>query len=143
VLMTLFTTTLGYVLHASITPAGVLGSIFLTVILTLFLLACGNLTSVIIPRAIDPNEAFRNQNAGKATLWLLICFIVMAIPVGLAFLARWAFRSDWVFLLVLCGDLIVGLIVYKIATESAVARAESRREQFLEALSQGKELVGQ
>lgn len=143
VLMTLFTTTLGYVLHASITPAGVLGSIFLTLILTLFLLACGNLTSVIIPRAIDPNQAFRNQNAGKATLWLLICFIVMAIPVGLAFLARWAFRSDWVFLLVLCGDLIVGLIVYKIATESAVARAESRREQFLEALSQGKELVGQ
>lgn len=142
-LMTVFTTTLGYVLHARITPAGVLGALFLTLILTLFLLACGNLTSVIIPRPIDPNQAFRNQNAGKATLWLLVCFIAMAVPVGLAFLAKWAFGSDWVFLLILCIDLVVGLIVYKIATESAVARAESGREQFLDALSKGKELVGQ
>jgi ABC-2 type transport system permease protein len=143
VLMTLFTTTLGYALHAHITPAGVLGALFLTLILTLFLLACGNLTSVIIPRAIDPNQAFRNQNAGKATLWLLVCFMVMAIPVGLAFLAKWAFNSDSAFLAILCVDLIVGLIVYKVATESAVARVESGREQFLDALSKGKELVGQ
>ena len=50
---------------------------------------------------------------------------------------------DSAFLAILCVDLIVGLIVYKIATESAVARVESGREQFLDALSKGKELVGQ
>ena len=73
----------------------------------------------------------------------MLCFIAMAIPVGLAFLARWAFGSEWAFLLVLCCDLVLGLIVYKIATETAVARVERGREQFLDALSKGKELVGQ
>jgi ABC-2 type transport system permease protein len=143
VLMTLFTTLFGYVLHAPITPSSAITSIFLTLILALFLLACGNLTSVILPRAIDPSQAFRNQKSGKATLWLMLCFIAMAIPVGLAFLARWAFGSEWAFLLVLCCDLVLGLIVYKIATETAVARVERGREQFLDALSKGKELVGQ
>jgi ABC-2 type transport system permease protein len=143
VLMTLFTAALGYALRAPITFTGVLGSIFLTLILTLFLVACGNLTSVMMPRAVDPNQAFRNQKTGKATLWLLVCFIVMAIPVGLAFLAQWAFNSDWAFLAVLSIDLIVGLIVYKLATETAVERAERGRERFLDALSRGTELIGQ
>jgi ABC-2 type transport system permease protein len=143
VLMTLFTTLFGYALHAPITPTSAITSIFLTLILALFLLACGNLTSVILPRAIDPSQAFRNQKSGKATLWLMLCFIAMAIPVGLAFLARWAFGSEWAFLQVLCCDLVLGLIVYNIATETAVARVERGREQFLDALSKGKELVGQ
>jgi ABC-2 type transport system permease protein len=97
----------------------------------------------MMPRAVDPNQAFRNQKTGKATLWLLVCFIVMAIPVGLAFLAQWAFNSDWAFLAVLSIDLIVGLIVYKLATETAVERAERGRERFLDALSRGTELIGQ
>jgi hypothetical protein len=41
------------------------------------------------------------------------------------------------------SEQVLGLIYYKIPTETAVARVESGREQFLDALSKGKELVGQ
>ena len=142
VLMTLFTTLFGYVLHAPITPTSAITSIFLTLILALFLSACGNLTSVILPRAIDPSEAFRNPKSGKATLWLMPCFVAMAIRVGLAFLARWAFDSEWAFLLVLCRDLILGLIVSKLATETRGCARRTRARRFLDVLSKGKELVG-
>ena len=118
-----------------------ISSLALTAVMTLLFLGLGNLTSIMIPRPIDPNQAFRNQNSAKASLWLLICFVLMVIPVGLAFVAQWAFGSDLAFFGVLAIDFLIGAIFYAVATESAVERAERERERLLDALSKGPGLM--
>ena len=114
------------------TLASITSSVGLTLVITLFFLGLGNLTSVMIPRPIDPNQAFRNQNSGKASLWLLICFVLITLPVALAFAARWAFGADWAFLRFWPSISSIGSrSFYTVATASAVERAETgKRADF-------------
>ena len=140
-LMTVFISVVDEVVRRRTTLASITSSVGLTLVITLFFLGLGNLTSVMIPRPIDPNQAFRNQNSGKASLWLLICFVLITLPVALAFAARWAFGGDWAFLAVLAIDLLIGAIFYTVATASAVERAERERERILDALSKGPGLI--
>ena len=55
---------------------------------------------------------------------------VACIPVGLAFLARWAFDSELAFFAVLALDAVIGLVAYTIALDSAVeaCRSELRKK---------------
>jgi ABC-2 type transport system permease protein len=136
-LMTLFVALITALVRQNVTPGSFASSIALTSVLTLFFLAFGNLASVIMPRPVDPSQALRRQNSAKASLWLMLSFIVLIVPLGPAFAARWAFDSDWPFFTILAIDVIVGAITYRIATESAIARANRNREQILHALSRG------
>lgn len=141
-LMTLLIACLGALFRTNVTFASFLSSVALTFVLTLFFVAVGNITSVTMSRAIDPNQAFRNQNSAKASLWLMLCFLLLAIPVGLAFVAKWAFGSDWAYFGVLAVDFILGAVCYRIATESAATRAEKDREKLIDALSKGSGPIG-
>lgn len=116
----------------------------LGVVLTasLLLVAAGNLTSVLQPRAVDPSQAMRASGAGKVQFLLLLAYPVVLVPVGLAYGARYAFDSEWAFFGVILIDVVFACIVYRIALESAVAKAESGREMMLEALSRGGGMVG-
>lgn len=136
-LMTLLITLVGFLFRLGVTPVSTLASISLTLVLAIFFLAFGNLTSVLLPRPIDPNQAMRKQSSGQVSLWFLLTLLVVAIPVGLAFAARWAFDSDWAFFAVLAVDLVIAVIVYKVATEAAIERAERDRERILDALGRG------
>jgi len=140
-LMSLLISLVDELVRRSITMASLMSSLGLTLVITLFFLGLGNLTSVMIPRPIDPNQAFRNQNSGKASLWLLICFVLITLPVGLAFVAKWALGGDWAFFIVLIIDFVIAAVFYTIATETAVERAERERERILEALSKGPGLI--
>jgi len=111
-------------------------------VIAIFLISAGNLTSVYLPRGMDANQTFRKQTSGKLQLWLMGSFIGLSVPVGFAFLARWAFNSEWAYVGVLGVDLIVGWIVYRLSLESAMDRVMRGTERLVDMLSKGGDPIG-
>ena len=128
--------------HVRITAFNIIDAVSAAAVVGLFFLCVGNLTSIAMARPMDPTQTFRKQAGGKMQLWFLLCSLGMFLLVGFAFLARWALQSDWAFPGVLAVEFGIGVIVYRIAMQSAVARAIREREQMLEALSKGASPIG-
>jgi ABC-2 type transport system permease protein len=109
-------------------------------VVTIFLLCAGNLLSIHQARGVNPTTQFRANAAGRVQAMLVVIYPVAFIPVALAYLARWAFPDEWSlwgFFGVLAFDAVVGLVIYRIALESAVAAAERMKEKMIVALSAG------
>jgi ABC-2 type transport system permease protein len=104
----------------------------------LFLMAFGNLTSVYYPRAVNPGQAMRNASQAKTQLLLILVYPVVALPLMLAYGARYAFASEWAFFAALAVDLLIGAGFYWVALESAAKAAEVRKERILTALGEGE-----
>ena len=121
--------------HAPITPMSVISGLLASAVVTVFLLAVGNLTSLTMPRPIDPKQTFKKQAGAKMQIWLLGCSLALFILVGFGFLARYALQSDWVLLGVLTFEFVCGLVVYRLGLESAVARGLRNREKIVGLLS--------
>lgn len=109
-----------------------------TLVVGVFLLAIGNLMSLYQPRAVNPASSFRTASAGQLQAVLILIYPVAAFPVLLAFGARYAFDSNLAFCLVLAFDAVLGLVVYRIALDSATSAAEQRKERIVSALSQSE-----
>jgi hypothetical protein len=124
-------------IRASVTPLSACIGAAASAVVTVYLLAVGNFASVSTARPVDPAQTFKRQAGAKMQLWFLLCGIGMYALVGFAFLARWAFQSDGVLFGILLLELVIGIIVYRVATESAVQRGLRDGERLLEALSQG------
>jgi ABC-2 type transport system permease protein len=107
-------------------------------VMTAFLMAAGNLGSTYYPRPASPGHSWRSSSAGRVQAAFVFLYPVLGFPVGLAYMARWAFDSEWMFWLVLAFAALLAAVVYWIALESAVERAESHREQFVTALASGE-----
>ncbi len=133
---------LGILLRVAVTPFNIANAIGAAAVVGLFFLTIGNLTSILMARPLDPKQTFRKQSGGKMQLWFLLSSVGMFLLVGFAFLARWALDSNWALLGVLLVEFIIGLIVYRIATQSAVERGLREREKLLDALSKGPSLAG-
>ncbi len=112
-----------------------------TIVLILYLLAAGNLVSVSRPWPQDPGGMFRSSTGVKMQPLLLLVFPVACIPVVLAYLARYAFASEAAFFLVLGAGAAFGVVVYRIAMESAVRTASRSRETITRLLSEAAGLV--
>ncbi|MGC2660464.1 MAG: hypothetical protein WA324_21125 [Bryobacteraceae bacterium] len=125
-----------------VTPIDAVNALGTTLVITLFLMCAGNLASVHMPRPTDPNQTFRRQTGGKLQLWIMGSFIGLSVPIGFAFLARWAFNTEWAYLGVLAVDLVIGWIVYRLSLESAVKRALEKTEDLIDKLSKGGDPVG-
>jgi ABC-2 type transport system permease protein len=123
-------------------PAAIAGGVAISAVVFLFFLAAGNYASVSFPRPVQPNQTFRRQAGGKVQLILLGSYIVMAIPIGLAFLARWATGKDWVFFAVLGLDLFAAVCFYYLSLEPVIAKGERDRERIIDALSKGSDPIG-
>jgi ABC-2 type transport system permease protein len=106
-------------------------------VISIFLLAAGNLISVHQARGVDPAKSFRSSAAGRVQALLLLIYPVASTPAGLAYLARYAFDSEAAFFGVLAFDAVVGLVFYKIALDSAVEAAGRIKEKMIAALSEG------
>jgi ABC-2 type transport system permease protein len=63
---------------------------------------------------------------------------IVFVPVGLAYLARYAFASEAAFFVVLAVDAAIGAVVYKLSLDSTVVAAEQLKEQIVTALSRGQ-----
>ena len=106
-------------------------------VVSIFLLGAGNLMSVRQARGVNPDSSFRSGAAGRVQAVLLVVYPIAFVPAGLAYLARYAFSSEAAFFAVLALDAVVGMIVYRIALESAAKAAERGRESFIMALAAG------
>jgi ABC-2 type transport system permease protein len=121
-----------------VTLKGVAEAYVVTMVATLLLLPIGNLTSLYSPRAVDPAKALRPSRGGRVQALMLVVYPVVAIPLALAYGARYAFNSEVAFFAVLGLAVVFGMIVYRIAMESAVTMAESKKEAIVSALSRGE-----
>jgi ABC-2 type transport system permease protein len=124
-------------LQVSVTPLGFINAFAASAVVAIFFLAIGNLSSVAIPKPMNPTQTFRKQASGRMQLRLTATSLGMILLLGFAFAARWALRTDWALLAVLAFEFLIGLIVYRVATESAVARGTRERERILAELSKG------
>jgi ABC-2 type transport system permease protein len=107
-------------------------------VISVFLLAAGNQLSIRQPRAMNPAASFRSGASGRVQAVLFVIWPIAFLPVGLAYLARYAFASEAAFFGVLALDAAIGAIVYKLSLDSAVAAAEQLKEQIVTALSRGE-----
>jgi len=107
-------------------------------VISIFLLAAGNQLSVRQPRAMNPAASFRAGASGRVQAILFVIWPIAFVPVGLAYLARYAFASETAFFAVLAVDAAIGAVVYKLSLDSAVAAAEQLKEQIVTALSRGE-----
>lgn len=106
-------------------------------VVSIFLLGAGNLMSVRQARGVNPDSSFRSGAAGRIQAILLVVYPIAFLPAGLAYLARYAFRSELAFFGVLCLDAMAGAIVYKIALDSAVESASRMKEKIVASLAAG------
>lgn len=125
------------VVRIVLTPLNVLNAVAAAAVVGIFFLSVGNMTSIAMARPLNPSETFRKQSGGKMQLWLLVCAAGMFVLVGFGFLARWALDTDWAMLAALGAELVIGYIVYRVATDSAVEKAAARREHLIDSLSKG------
>jgi ABC-2 type transport system permease protein len=116
----------------------ILEALAVTCVITLFILAVGNLSSIYNPRAVNPVKAMKTAASSRSQLLLMLAFPVTLAPVALAYLARYAFDTEWAFLGVLLVAAVMGALVYFYSMQSALKAAVDRREQIIGALSGGE-----
>jgi ABC-2 type transport system permease protein len=116
----------------------ILEAFAVTCVITLFILAVGNLSSLYNPRAVNPVKAMKTAASSKAQALLMLAFPVTLAPVALAYLARYAFNTEWAFFGVLLCGATLGVLLYLFSMQSALRAAADRREQIIRALSSGE-----
>ncbi|MBM3794041.1 MAG: hypothetical protein FJW31_08215 [Acidobacteria bacterium] len=126
------------ILRMPITWMGLVECYVVTAVMTLLLLAVGNLGSVYYPRPVNPTHSWRSASAGRFQAFLILLYPVVSIPAVLAYLARYAFQTEWAFMAVMAVSAVIGGAVYWVALESAVEAVEKRREEMIASLSAGE-----
>jgi ABC-2 type transport system permease protein len=106
-------------------------------VVMIFLFSSGNLLSIRQARGVDPGNSIRTGAAGRLQALLFAIYPVTFAPILLAYLARYAFGSQAALFVVLGLDALVGLVVYRVALDSAVRTADLTRESMIAALSTG------
>lgn len=105
------------------------------IVLTLFLLGIGNLGSTRSPRASNPNDGWK-RTSSKISLLAFACYPLMMLPIGLAYLARWAFRADAAFYAAMVFAIFLAGSFYWVSLDTATETMDSQREEFLTLLTQ-------
>jgi ABC-2 type transport system permease protein len=122
-------------LRLPVTVASIVEALAVSLVLSIYLLGVGNLVSVYFPRPANPDDPWGASGRKQRAFLLLPIFAVVLAPIGLAYLARYAFDSQAAFYGVLGFVALLGVAVYWIAMESAVAAAEAKKETFLQTLT--------
>jgi ABC-2 type transport system permease protein len=141
-IQTLVVVSASFVMPIHTDVGSIMGGIVISGAVFFFFLAAGNYASVSFPRAVQPNQTFRRQAGGKTQLILFACYLLMAIPIGLAFLARWATGKDAAFFAVLTFDLFTAACFYYVSLEPVMAIGIRDRERIIDALSKGADPIG-
>jgi ABC-2 type transport system permease protein len=116
-------------------PAKIAEAVAVMFITALYWLAMGNICSVRIPRALDPDKMNQMSNKMQALTILIAPFLLL--PLVLAYWARWFFESEPVFIGLLIVAAAVGGVFYWVGLDSAVNSANERRESMIVQLSAG------
>lgn len=122
-------------LRVPIPAVRVLEAFLVTPVAALYMLSVGNLSSVHFPRAMDPERTSQGGAANRFQGLLFLVYPLAMLPVGLAYLARYAFESELAFYGILAFAAALGVTIYRLAMDSAAATAMARRELILAELS--------
>ena len=114
----------------------VLETVVVILIASLYWFSMGNICSVRLPRAMDPEKM--NQMANKMQALSIWAAPLLLLPIGLAYWARAVFESEIVFAGVLLIAAVVGAIFYSVGLDSAVSAADRSRESLLMQLSRSE-----
>ncbi len=123
----------GKAAHLPISFWKFLEAVVVMLIASLYWFSMGNICSVRLPRAMDPEKM--NQMANKMQALSIWTAPLLLLPIGLAYWARAVIGSEMVFSGVLLIATIVGAIFYRIGLDSAVEAAARGRESMLLQLS--------
>jgi ABC-2 type transport system permease protein len=121
-----------------VTVSRVLEAFAVTLVVSLYLISLGNLTSTSNARPMNPAKAMRSGSPGRMQALLFLLYPIAAAPVLLAYAARYAFDSEAAFFIVLGISALIGGAVYWVSLESAVAAAHRNKEKLLAVLAQGE-----
>lgn len=123
------------VVRFPVTPLSAVTSMITELVILVYFLAAGNLSSVNLARAVNPRQTLRKQAGGKMQAFMFFCTLCIFVLGGLAYLARWATGRYAASFAVLFVEFAIGCVVYSISLQTAVERAIERREAMIEALS--------
>jgi hypothetical protein len=126
-------TLVAHAFHVASSPGKILETFVVDAIAALFWFGLGNISSVRMPRAMNPDKM--NQMSNKLQALTILAAPVVLLPVVLAYWARAVFGSEIVFAGILAVAAILGGIFYWVALDSAVNTATARRESMLQELS--------
>jgi hypothetical protein len=117
-------------------PGKFLEAVVVMIAAALYWFGIGNIASVRLPRAMDPDKM--NQMSGKMQALTIWTAPLLLLPVVLAYIARAVFHSELVFAGVMAIALLLGGVFYYVSLDSAVEAAGRRREEILNALSRSE-----
>jgi ABC-2 type transport system permease protein len=87
---------------------------------------------------VNPVKTMKTAAQSRSQALLMLGFPLTLVPVALAYLARYAFDTEWAFFGVLLFGGVAGVLVYSFSMQSALKAAADRREQIISALSRGE-----
>ena len=116
-------------------PHKIIEAFLVTLTMGVYLLAAGNLCSIHLPKAMNPERGARGGSSGRSQMLILIVYPLTALPVLLAYGGRYAFGHAAIFYGILLSAFVIGAIFYWIAMESAVRAGENKREAIISELS--------
>jgi ABC-2 type transport system permease protein len=131
-------TGLTWALHIGVGFGKVVETWLVVAVCSLYMLAFGNISSVHYPRALSPERVSQGGASSRFQALVFILYPLALLPVFLAYLARYAFGSQSVFVVVLGFAAVLGGVLYWMAMESAVDTAGKNRERILQDLSRGE-----
>jgi ABC-2 type transport system permease protein len=131
-------TGLTWALHIGVGFGKVLETWLVVAVCSLYMLAFGNISSVHYPRALTPERVSQGGASSRFQALVFILYPLALLPVFLAYLARYAFDSQTIFVVVLGFAAVLGGSLYWMAMESAVNTASKNRERILTDLSRGE-----
>jgi ABC-2 type transport system permease protein len=105
---------------------------------SVYMLAMGNIASVRYARPLNPERVSQGGASARFQGLVFLAYPLALLPVGLAYLARYAFDSEWAFAIVLTMAAAVAAIVYSVALTSAAAQAARLRELLIQDLSRSE-----
>jgi ABC-2 type transport system permease protein len=127
---------IGRAVHLPVSPAKVLETIGVMMVASLYWFSMGNICSVRMPRALDPEKM--NQMSNKMQAMTIFAAPFLLLPLVLAYWSRWFFESQLVFAALMLVAAIVGGIFYWVGLESAAHTAIERRESMVMELSRSE-----
>jgi ABC-2 type transport system permease protein len=128
-------------LRFPVDPVKLLEAYAVAATVAVYLMAAGNISSAYNPKPVDPSKSFRSSAGRQTQAFLTLLLPVGLIPIFLAYGARYAFRSNAAFFGVLLVEFLIGVAAFRIACDSAVAAAESRKENMIAVLGGGEGLI--
>jgi ABC-2 type transport system permease protein len=132
----LLVSVLARAVHMPAGPVKIVETMVVMTVASLYWFALGNICSVRIPRALDPDKM--NQMANKMQALTIWAAPFLLLPIALAYWSRWFFESELVFAGIMLIAALAGGAFYWVGLDSAVNTAFERREAILTELSRSE-----